>query len=310
MSACSSWEKPGGPDLPWCRPALPHTRLPWRPLPLPDLGCPVRAGRGHNPCCSLLGALAMVEAKTGLGWGRRQGAWSTSPVPGPRPRMGCQLGAPAGLWALHEEDGEVTTPHRGKLEARRGSATCPGPQGGPTHSWAPVCPLGGGSRPLPAPHLSTKNAVCPGGRLLRVQTADVGHRDAVDSRHRVPASSGSAPATEPRSTGLVQGGSAHVSAHLHAPLSTLPCRPPTPAATPSRQMCRGGAGAIPGDTACQPRGPWAQRAPAPQPHGSRRLSSRLAAVQHTSLPTQGGSWLSRDLALRVACASVHVQTCT
>lgn len=147
VSACSSWEKPGGPDLPWCHPALPHTRFPGSPLPLPDLGCPVRAGRGHNTCCSLLGALAVVEAKTGPGWGRWQGAWSTSPVPGPQPRMGCQPGAPAGLWALHEEDGEVTTPHRGKMEARRGSATCPGPQGGLTHSWAPACPLGGGSCP-------------------------------------------------------------------------------------------------------------------------------------------------------------------
>lgn len=41
VSACSSWERPGGPDLPWCHPASPHTRRPGSPLPLPDLGCPV-----------------------------------------------------------------------------------------------------------------------------------------------------------------------------------------------------------------------------------------------------------------------------
>ena len=38
-------------------------------------------------------------------------------------------------------------PTWGLMEAHRGSATCPGLQGGPIHSWAPVCPLGGGSGP-------------------------------------------------------------------------------------------------------------------------------------------------------------------
>lgn len=88
----------------------------------------------------------MVEAKTGLQWGQQQGAWSSLPVPGPWACAGCWLGVPAGRWALHE-DGEVITPHGGKMEAQRGSATCLGLQGGPTHSWAPVCLLGGGSHP-------------------------------------------------------------------------------------------------------------------------------------------------------------------
>lgn len=52
----------------------------------------------------------------------------------------------------------------------------------------------------------------------------------------------SAPAAEPRGTGLVQGAGTCVHAQLHASASTLPAGPPTPAAMPARQMCREGPG--------------------------------------------------------------------
>lgn len=148
-----------------------------------------------------------------------------------------------------------------KTEAQRGSATCPGPHRGQTHSWGPVRPVGRGSRPTPAPHLSTKKSVCPRRRLFQVQAADIRSGDIVDvvpgvQTPVVPPCSVSAPATELRGAGVVQGGGTMVSAHLHSSLSTLPCQPPTPAVTPARQMCRGGAGAIPGDAALSaPGGP-------------------------------------------------------
>lgn len=92
----------------------------------------------------------------------------------------------------------------------------------------------------------------------------------------------SAPTAELRSTGVVQVGGAKVPAH--ASPSTLPVQPPTPAVTPARQTCRGGAGAVPGDIAGLAPGAPAQRAPAPQPRGSGRLSAQLVTAQRNPFP--------------------------
>lgn len=57
------------------------------------------------------------------------------------------------------------------------------------------------------------------------------------------------PAAEPWGTGLVQGVGACVPARLHASPDTLPAWPPSPAAMPTWQMCRGETRAVPGDGA-------------------------------------------------------------
>lgn len=73
------------------------------------------------------------------------------------------------------------------------------------------------------------------------------------------------PVAEPQSTGVGQGGGAKVPAHA-SPI-TLLVQPLTPAVTPARQTCRGGAGTVPGDTAVLAPGAPAQLSPAPQPLG-------------------------------------------
>lgn len=80
--------------------------------------------------------------------------------------------------------------------------------------------------------------------------------------------------------------------------------------TPSRQMCRGGGGAIPGDAALSaPGGPRYSRHLLPSPTGEGGLAHSWRRSSTHPSPLRG-AWLSHSLALRVTRASVHVRACT
>ena len=88
----------------------------------------MRPGPGHNPCCSLLAALAMVETETE--------AWGGGCARGPGPHCwlldhGLAWAAGLGhLWAsglcmAQEEDGEVTAPSGGQDGGSEGLSYLP-----------------------------------------------------------------------------------------------------------------------------------------------------------------------------------------
>lgn len=257
-------------SLPRCR--TPSVTWPWAQSMLQPAGRPGHGGGQNRPVVgATAGSLVLIARPRAMAM-RGLLAWGTC---GP-------LGSARTRWGGNH-------PTWGQDGGSEGLSYLPGAARRPDSQLGPCVSVGWWLSPLPAPHLSTKNAVCPGGRLLGVQTAGVGCRDAVDSRHGVPAHSESAPATEPQSAGVVQGGSASVSAHLHDPLSTLPCRPPTLAATPSRQMCRGGGGAIPGDAALSaPGGPRYSRHLLPSPMGEGGLAHGWRRSSTHPSPLRGG----------------------
>lgn len=151
--------------------------------------------------------------------------------------------------------------------------------------------------PLPAPHLSTKSrlswreaARCPDGRRWTQGCCGLQTRSPTHSSQPLQLSLGG------------RGGWCKVGAPV-SPLTSMTRSAPCPAGHHSgsdalRQMCqREGVGLYQVALPCQPWGPRYSRHLLPSPPRRRRLSSQLAEVQHTSLPTQG-AWLSHDLALR------------
>lgn len=154
--------------LPWCSPG--STPAPGSPgIAHPLSGPPTPSGTwpGEPPACSP-GHAGDQESES---WGgvasgslvHAAGSWATH-LPG-LPAWGTC--GPLDSAQPRRKAGRLLPHERGKMVAQRASGTCPGLLRGQNHSWDPVRPA-----PAPVPHLSTKDSVCPRGRLLQAQAAD------------------------------------------------------------------------------------------------------------------------------------------
>lgn len=267
----------------------PSVTWPWAQPMLQPAGRPGHGGGQNRPA---VGATA--------------GSLVSLPVPG-HGHAGCWLGVPAGRWALHEWGGDHPT--WGQDGGSRGAQL---PAWGCKEARltaGPLCVCWVVALTPPAPHLSTRSTRLSWREAARVWTAGVGcGRMLWTPDYRVPAHSESSPCAEPRSAGWCKVGApvsplTSMTRSAHCPAVTHSVR------TPSRQMCRGGGGAIPGGALpCQPGGPRYSRHLLPAPHG-RRGGLAHSWRRSAHIPPHSGAWLSHDLATRGCDASVHVRTC-